>query len=106
MLNRNTESSLESYYTYYPGKSRTKYFCFLNLRISSLRTHGDSCVLCNLYREANRMRKMSSAAACRRISTYRDRWRSPYSKKRIEGELVEGQKLPDTVDAGALKFFT
>ena len=60
LLNRNSESSLESYYTYYPDKSRTKYFCFLNLRISSLRTHGDSCVLCNLYREADRMRKMSS----------------------------------------------
>jgi hypothetical protein len=60
LLNRNSESSLESYYTYYSDKSRTKYFCFLNLRISSLRTHGDSCVLCNLYREADRMRKMSS----------------------------------------------
>ena len=60
LLNRNSTSSLQSYYTYYPNKSRTKYFCFLDLRISSLRTHGDSCVLCNLHREADRMRKMSS----------------------------------------------
>lgn len=60
LLNRNSKDSLELYYTYYPDKSRTKYFCFLDLRISSLRTHGDSCVLCNLYREADRMQKTSS----------------------------------------------
>lgn len=66
LLNRNSESSMESYYTNFFDESGTKYesktkcFCFLDLRISSLRTHGDSCVLCNLYREAERMREMSS----------------------------------------------
>lgn len=60
LLNRNSESSMQSYYTNFFDNTRTKCFCFLNLRISSLRTHGDSCVLCNLYREADRMREMSS----------------------------------------------
>lgn len=60
LLNRNSNSSMESYYTNFFDGSKTKCFCFRDVRISSLRTHGDSCVLCNLYRGAERMREMSS----------------------------------------------
>lgn len=60
LLNRNSKSSMASYYTSFSDGSRTKCFCFRELKISSLRTHGDSCVLCNLYRGAERMREMSS----------------------------------------------
>lgn len=60
LLNRNSKSSMESYYTSFFDGSKTKCFCFRELKISSLRTHGDSCVLCNLYRGAERMREMSS----------------------------------------------
>lgn len=51
LFNRNSNSSLETYYTDFHDGTRTKCFRFLDIRISSLRTHGNSCVLCNLYQE-------------------------------------------------------
>lgn len=39
------------------------YYTFLSLNISSLRIYGDSCVICNLYREAKLLKKTSSTKA-------------------------------------------
>lgn len=60
LLNRNSDSSMKAYCTDFSGDSHTKCFVFRNVRISSIRTHGDSCVICNLYHEAEHMREMSS----------------------------------------------
>lgn len=38
-----------------------KYFyCFLSIKVSSLRNYGDSCVICNLYKDAKRLYCLAS----------------------------------------------
>lgn len=36
------------------------FYCFLNIKVSSLRNYGDSCVICNLYKDAKRLRYLAS----------------------------------------------
>lgn len=45
----------------------THYYSYIRMEISSLRNYGDSCVICNLYREAQLLR---STASTRIVSRY------------------------------------
>lgn len=53
LINRNSSDSLLEYEEHFVDKTKSFIFIFLNLRIPSIRTHGDSCILCNLKRDAS-----------------------------------------------------
>lgn len=59
LLNRNSADSTRLFVSHF-GDAETKVYSFVNLCISSLRTHGNSCVLCNLATDAKRLEKYSS----------------------------------------------
>lgn len=61
-----------------------KYFyCFLHLEISSLRNYGDSCIVCNLYKEA---RHLHIAAATGIVADY---WKNSCEDKFCIKSLTE-----------------
>lgn len=60
LIDRNSQDNRKMYVGNNWGKH---FFAFCTLHISSLRTHGDACVLCNLENDADRLQKSS-------VSTY------------------------------------
>lgn len=56
LIDRNSQDNRKMYVGNNWGKH---FFAYCTLHISSLRTHGDACVLCNLEHDADRLKKSS-----------------------------------------------
>ena len=90
LLDRNSEQSRLQYINGKPGEVKTAeqlqdhYFAFRTLRISSMRSHGNSCVLCQLEQEAQYLYQISST---RRLAAY---WKR--SQKKFEKNLLNDKQ--------------
>lgn len=62
LLNRNSEFSSAALKNAISSGDKTHIYPFITLKISSLRTHGNSCVLCNLCSDAYKLSKSSSTS--------------------------------------------
>lgn len=62
LVNRNSDFSSDSLKNSIPSGDETHIYSFITLKISSLRTHGNSCVLCNLCNDAYKLSKSSSTS--------------------------------------------
>lgn len=60
LVNRNSDFSSAALKNFIPSGGETRIYSFITFKISSLRTHGNSCVLCNLCSDAYKLRKNSS----------------------------------------------
>jgi hypothetical protein len=74
-LSAGTERKYQSKWIDATGSEiETEVFSYRKIRISSLRTHGDSCIVCNLQKDANRLMKSSS------VGFMRKQWASRWEK--------------------------
>lgn len=62
LVNRNSDFSSAALKNSIPSGDKTRIYSFITLKISSLRTHGNSCVLCNLCSDAYKLSKSSSTS--------------------------------------------
>lgn len=62
LVNRNSDFSSATLKNLVPLGGETRIYSFITLKISSLRTHGNSCVLCNLCSDAYKLSKGSSTS--------------------------------------------
>lgn len=61
LVDRNSDDSKKQYISKSNWSKKDEYYyVYLQLEISSLRNYGDSCVICNLYREAERLNQTAS----------------------------------------------
>lgn len=56
LIDRNSQDNKKMYVG---DEWETHFFSFRSIHVSSLRTHGDACVLCNLENDAKRLKEMS-----------------------------------------------
>lgn len=107
LIDRNSGSSRAQYV-----KSQEKnYYSFLHIDISSLRNHGDSCVFCNLKKEADLLKETASTASVAEywdhcIKKFRLRTLEEYDeeKKQKSSEAKKKNSLPEA-DAAYLRLF-
>lgn len=97
LVDRNSEETRMQYIEQKAGGEDaldTHYYTYIRMEISSLRNYGNSCVICNLYREAQLLR---STASTRIVSKY---WKNGDEKfglisieealRRKRARIVEG----------------
>lgn len=75
LVNRLSISSIRDYVT-----NVKDYFFYLDIRISSMRTHEDACYLC---KEANNSEKLSCASVTKQMSDYWDKQKIKFNKKSL-----------------------
>lgn len=87
LVDRNSNQSKQQYLCSLPGQGsmeeglKNRYFSYINLNISSMRSHGDSCSICQLEWESDGLAKTSSTWLM--MKYWKDR------KKRFELKSVE-----------------
>lgn len=78
LVDRNSEDNKKMYV----GNEWTKhFFSFSSLHVSSLRTHGDACVLCNLENDAERLKQSSVGLD---MYTYWDEQKKKFAPDEVE----------------------
>lgn len=89
LINRLSLSSIRDYVT-----NANDYFYYLDIRISSMRTHEDACYLC---KEADNSIKLSRASVSKQMCEYWDRQRVKYNKKSLH-EAKQYKKVLENKD--------
>lgn len=82
LLNRNSNDSLAEYEENFSDNTKTRIYKFFNLRIPSIRTHGDSCVLCNLKRDADLL--CAGASTYEMYNYWNNKLKNSFTQKRIK----------------------
>lgn len=87
LINRLSVSSMCDYVS-----DINNYFYYLDLRISSMRTHEDACYLC---KEAANAEKISCASATNQMSAYWEDQKEKYKKKSLYEAKIYKKKLEE-----------
>lgn len=95
LVDRNSSYSKMQYLRRHDGDRtgdivQENFFAFRSVRISSLRNHGDSCVICKLKREAERLYAESSTL---RMSMHWKKERAKFKVKSLKQYLLENKDL-------------
>lgn len=96
LVDRNSSYSKMQYLRCWEKGSRTieavdeDYFAFRTLAISSLRNHGDSCVICKLEKEAEILHSTSSTL---KMSSYWKNEKEKFRVKSLKSYLQENQEI-------------
>lgn len=93
MINRLSAASIRNYVY-----NTDDYFYYLDLRISSMRTHEDACYLC---KEAINSEKISRASATNQMSSYWKEQKRKYRKK----SLYEAKKYKEKLEQKDRKYY-
>lgn len=84
------------------GDAGQYFYCFLHLNISSLRNYGDSCIVCNLHKEA---RHLHIAAATGIVADYwENSSKDKFSLKTLT-EAVEGRQKAEAKNEEEMEEF-
>lgn len=89
LFNRMSYSSICDYVT-----DADNYFYYLDLRISTMRTHEDACYLC---KEASNAEKIIRASATNEMGTYWEKQKEKYKKKSLQ-EAKKYKKELEKID--------
>ncbi|MBD5393076.1 MAG: hypothetical protein HDR71_02155 [Lachnospiraceae bacterium] len=98
LIDRNSSFSKMQYIRCWDSTNRTTdavkedYFAFRSVRISSLRNHGDSCVLCKLKKEAEILYTTSSTL---KMSRHWKNEKEKFKVKSLKKYLLENENLSD-----------
>lgn len=95
LVDRNSSYSRMQYLRYHGGNRtgdivQENFHAFRTVKISSLRNHGDSCVICKLKREAERLYAESSTL---RMSLHWKKERAKFKVKSLKQYLLENKDL-------------
>lgn len=96
LVDRNSSYSKMQYLRCWEKENRTieavdeDYFAFRTLAISSLRNHGDSCVICKLEKEAEILYSTSSTV---KMSSYWKNEKEKFEVKSLKNYLQENQEI-------------
>ena len=96
LIDRNSRSS-RIQYVREPEKD---FYSFLQINISSLRNHGDSCVVCNLKKEADLLGSTASTAS---VGTYWENQARKFRLLTLEEYDQEKKKKQENVDVKAFR---
>lgn len=88
LIDRNSQDNKKMYV----GNEWEKhFFSFCTIHVSSLRTHGDACVLCNLENDANRLKESSVSMD---MYKYWEEQKKKFTPDDVE-RFVEGEEYKD-----------